>query len=99
MPPPGRAERTESDTPPRLIAFRRLTLRSATGTPQRGGPCYELCQAKSVRDLFFSLKAFFLLGRLSSWVRGLKRFLGIGNGVSHCSTCYPCTALKRDGTS
>ena len=38
MPPPGRAEQTESDTPPRLIGFRRLTLRSAPGTPQRGDP-------------------------------------------------------------
>ena len=39
MPPHGRAERTRQDAPPRLIAFRRLTVRSATGTPQRGGPC------------------------------------------------------------
>jgi len=38
MPPPGRAERTEQDAPPCLIAFRRLTLRPATGMPQRGGP-------------------------------------------------------------
>ena len=38
MSPPGRAERTEQDAPPSLITFRRLTLRSATGTPQRGGP-------------------------------------------------------------
>ena len=38
MPPAREVERTESDTPPCLIDFRRLTLRSATGTPQRGGP-------------------------------------------------------------
>jgi hypothetical protein len=30
----------EQDASPRLIDFRRLTLRSATGTPQRGGPCH-----------------------------------------------------------
>ena len=38
MSPPGRAERTEQDAPPCRITFRRLTLRSATGTLQRGGP-------------------------------------------------------------
>ena len=50
---PGGAERIGIRCPLCPIVFRRLTLRSATGTPQRGGPCYELCQAKSVRDLFF----------------------------------------------
>ena len=58
--------------------------------------CYELCQVKSWRSFF--LKSFFSV-LLSSWVRGWKRFPGIGNGVSRCSTCYPCTALNRDGTS
>ena len=36
--PSGRWERIEISYPHWLIAFRRLTLRSAPGTPQRGGP-------------------------------------------------------------
>ena len=44
--------------------------------------------------LFFLLKASssFLGLFLSARCRVLKRSLGVGSGVSRCSSCYPCTA-------
>src|SRR5580704_3191632 len=62
------------------------------------GPAMS-CVKRSRSAIRFFLKSFFFFsGFLSRWFRGWKRFPGTGNGVSHCSTCYPCTALNRDGT-
>jgi hypothetical protein len=47
----------------------------------------------AARFVFLSLKAFCFFGFPFQWIRDSKRLLGTGNGVSRCSTCYPCAAL------
>ena len=39
-------------TPPCLIAFRRLTLCSATGTPQRGISTWSVVSSKTIEPEF-----------------------------------------------
>src|SRR5216110_1116218 len=54
--------------------------------------CYEACQVRRARFLFFSLKASFLDSFLSG--PGFETFSWRRNSRSGCSSCYPCMAPK-----